>query len=83
MARVEGHRATSDGPKREQQIFDAMMGLGLDDAPVRTLPDDARARTVIAAATRARMREILEELKARGAGARGWPTTGTATRGPG
>jgi hypothetical protein len=45
----------------EQQIFDAMMGLGLDDAPIKTLPDDARARTVIAAATRARMRETLGE----------------------
>jgi hypothetical protein len=45
----------------EQQIFDAMLGLGLDDAPVRTLPDDARARTVIAAATRARMRDSLGE----------------------
>ncbi|HEY2834705.1 MAG TPA: aromatic ring-hydroxylating dioxygenase subunit alpha [Sporichthyaceae bacterium] len=45
----------------EQQIFDAMMGLGLDDAPIKTLPDDARARTVIAAASRARMRDSLGE----------------------
>lgn len=43
----------------EQQIFDAMMGLGLDDAPIRTLPDDASARAVIAAATRTRMRDAL------------------------
>ncbi len=45
----------------EQQIFDAMMGLGLDDAPIRTLPDDATARAVIAAATRTRMRDTLGE----------------------
>ncbi|MGQ0632567.1 MAG: aromatic ring-hydroxylating oxygenase subunit alpha [Sporichthyaceae bacterium] len=43
----------------EQQIFDAMMGLGLDDAPILTLPDDTRARTVIAEATRTRMRDSL------------------------
>ena len=48
----------------EQQIFDAMMGLGLDDAPIMTLPDDARARTVIAAATRERMRDSLGERAA-------------------
>ncbi|HEX3610179.1 MAG TPA: aromatic ring-hydroxylating dioxygenase subunit alpha [Sporichthyaceae bacterium] len=39
----------------EQQIFDTMMGLGLDDAPLLTLPEDTRARTVIAAATRKRL----------------------------
>jgi hypothetical protein len=43
----------------EQQVFDAMMGLGMDDAPIATLPDDVRARTVIAEATRANMREVL------------------------
>lgn len=41
----------------EQEIFDAMMGLGLDDAPVFTLPDDVSARTVIAAATRNKLGE--------------------------
>lgn len=45
----------------EQQIFDAMMGLGMDDAPIATLPDDVRARTVIAEATRSSMREVLGE----------------------
>lgn len=45
----------------EQEIFDTMMGLGLDDAPVFTLPDDARARTVIAAATRKKMAAGLGE----------------------
>lgn len=43
----------------EQQIFDAMMGLGIDDAPLATLPDDVRARTVIAEATRTRMQGVL------------------------
>lgn len=43
----------------EQEIFDAMMGLGLDDPRILELPDDATARTVIAAATRGRMREAL------------------------
>jgi nitrite reductase/ring-hydroxylating ferredoxin subunit len=48
----------------EQEIFDAMMGLGLDDAPVHTLPDDARARTVIAAATRTKLADTLGERAA-------------------
>lgn len=45
----------------EQEIFDTMMGLGLDDAPVHTLPDDARARTVIAEATRKKLADTLGE----------------------
>jgi phenylpropionate dioxygenase-like ring-hydroxylating dioxygenase large terminal subunit len=45
----------------EQEVFDTMMGLGMDDAPVFTLPDDARARTVIAAATRKKMVAQLGE----------------------
>lgn len=43
----------------EQEVFDAMMGLGLDDAPVFTLPDDVRARTVIAEATRRKLAATL------------------------
>jgi len=49
----------------EQQIFDTMMGLGLDDAPIATLPDDVRARTVIAEATRERMTSVLGERASR------------------
>jgi nitrite reductase/ring-hydroxylating ferredoxin subunit len=43
----------------EQQVFDAMMGIGLDDPSVLNLTGDQRARTVIGAATRERMREVL------------------------
>ncbi|MFF2109390.1 aromatic ring-hydroxylating oxygenase subunit alpha [Rhodococcus koreensis] len=43
----------------EQEIFDSMMGLGLEDAPIKTLPDDVRARTVIADATRKAMGDML------------------------
>nr|WP_275403987.1 aromatic ring-hydroxylating dioxygenase subunit alpha [Pseudonocardia acidicola] len=46
----------------EQEIFDAMMGLGLDDAPVMTLPDDARARSVIGAATRKKMHDSVGDF---------------------
>lgn len=48
----------------EQQIFDAMMGLGLDDPKILEVPDDATARTVIASATRARMADVLGERAA-------------------
>lgn len=43
----------------EQEIFDSMMGLGIDDAPVQELPDDARARVVVASATRQKLSEVL------------------------
>lgn len=45
----------------EQEIFDSMMGLGLEDAPVKTLPDDVRARTVIADATRKAMVDTIAD----------------------
>lgn len=43
----------------EQEIFDSMMGLGLDDAPVLELPDDTGARTVIADATRKKLAAVI------------------------
>jgi nitrite reductase/ring-hydroxylating ferredoxin subunit len=48
----------------EQQIFDTMMGLGLDDAPLLNLPEDTRARTVIAAATRKRLADSVGDRAA-------------------
>lgn len=43
----------------EQEVFDALLGLGLDDAPVATLPDDARARVVVGEATRKKLAEVI------------------------
>lgn len=43
----------------EQQVFDAMMGIGLDDPSVLNLTGDQRARTVIGTATRERLRDTV------------------------
>ncbi|MFN2538757.1 MAG: SRPBCC family protein [Mycobacteriales bacterium] len=45
----------------EQQIFDTMMGLGLDDPRLAEVPDGGTARQVIAEATRTRLREVLDD----------------------
>ncbi|MBD0859790.1 aromatic ring-hydroxylating dioxygenase subunit alpha [Gordonia sp. zg691] len=45
----------------EQEVMDAMLGLGIDDAPLLELPDDARARVVVGEASRKKLREVIGE----------------------
>lgn len=48
----------------EQEVFDSVMGLGLDDAPIAELPDDARARVVVADATRKKLATVIGHERA-------------------
>jgi nitrite reductase/ring-hydroxylating ferredoxin subunit len=43
----------------EQEVMDAMLGLGIDDAPLMELPDDARARVVVGEASRRKLAEVI------------------------
>ena len=48
----------------EQQIFDAMMGIGIDDARLADVADGSTARIAIADATRARMQPVIGDRAA-------------------
>lgn len=48
----------------EQDVFNSMMGIGVEDDPVAILPDGVSARTVIADATRKAMADVIGDKAA-------------------